>query len=78
MLDGDFHLTHDFLSEMFPQLSIYVPRCLILATGIFDQFMEDGGLHKIALSGETDETVVNAFLAVDLRAVSHFSMSSQF
>lgn len=51
------------LDQRFPDVRIAIPPTLVLATGVFDQFMEAARLLPLALGGATDETIGEAFLA---------------
>jgi len=49
--------------EHIPNVRIFVPRTAVLATGVFDAFMDGPGLRALALSaGVTDEELDRAFL----------------
>jgi len=45
----------------FPGIEIAVPRSVVIATEVFDQFMEENDLADLALQSETDEGVLRAF-----------------
>lgn len=49
-----------------PGVRIFIPRTVVLATGVFDQFMDDAGLMHIALGEHEDPRVRAAFLDADL------------
>ncbi|MFH1532724.1 MAG: PEP/pyruvate-binding domain-containing protein, partial [Pseudomonadota bacterium] len=46
-----------------PEVSISVPPTAILATGIFDAFMEGDGLSQLALHEHDDRVIADAFMA---------------
>jgi hypothetical protein len=50
------------LSEMFENVSISIPRTVVLGTDIFDEFMEDNHLHEVALSDRTDKDILDHFI----------------
>ncbi len=50
------------LFEMFENVSISIPRTVVLGTDIFDEFMEDNNLHEIALSDRTDKDILTHFV----------------
>jgi CheY-like chemotaxis protein len=50
----------------FPGVRIFVPPTAVLATGIFDQFMESSGLLPYALEETDDEKITDAFLEAEL------------
>jgi len=53
---------YDF-RERFPDLRITVPECAVLATGVFDLFMEENDLLGRALAARDDAAVAAAFVA---------------
>ena len=46
--------------------SLNIPKTVVIATDVFDEFMEQGNLYHIALSDATDEDILKAFEAADL------------
>lgn len=54
------------IERHIPGVRIFVPPSAVVATGIFDRFMEDTGLASLVLGECTDEEVRNAFLSVRL------------
>ncbi len=46
----------------FPGVEIYVPAAIVLATDIFDKFMEDNGIEYSQLNNLTDEDILTRFL----------------
>lgn len=50
----------------FPGVRIFVPPTAVLATGVFDQFMELSGLSAFALHTKDDGRITEAFLAAQL------------
>jgi len=46
----------------FENVSVCIPKTLVLCTEIFDQFMENNGLYQIALSDATDDEILEVFL----------------
>jgi hypothetical protein len=60
-------LLNDYrLEDRFPGVRIFVPPTAVLATGIFDQFMESAGLLPMALEEQDDDRITRAFLAAEL------------
>lgn len=43
-----------------------IPRTVVLCTDVFDEFMEENKLYKIALSELDDETILNSFVNANL------------
>lgn len=64
------------LELQFPEIDVYVPPCVVLATGIFDEFLEYEWTRELALSERPDAEIVQHFLnapfprqaSADLRA----------
>lgn len=52
--------------DEFPALDIQIPATTVIATGVFDAFMERNGLYETALSGVPDERIALAFQSADL------------
>ncbi len=50
------------IDEHISEVRITVPPTAILATGIFDTFMEDGDLTDLALREQDDQVIADAFL----------------
>ena len=55
MLDAEFD------AGEFPQIDVGVPACAVLATGVFDSFMEENDLHSLALSDAPDAKIAEGF-----------------
>jgi hypothetical protein len=49
------------IDRYFPGVQIAVPTSVVIATEVFDRFMEDNDLAALALQSETDEEVIRAF-----------------
>lgn len=49
-------------------VTIFVPPTAVVATGVFDQFMEESGLTSFVLEDREDEEIRKSFLAVRLPA----------
>jgi CheY-like chemotaxis protein len=47
-------------------VNIHVPRSAVIATGVFDRFMEQSGLTRFALEEEEDNRIRAAFLRAEL------------
>lgn len=50
------------LEHRFPGVRIFVPPTVVLASGVFDQFMESSGLLSYALKETDDDKITEAFL----------------
>ncbi|GJQ62174.1 MAG: phosphoenolpyruvate synthase [Melioribacteraceae bacterium] len=56
-LINDYNIHHQF-DDVF----IHVPTAIVLATDVFDQFLDDNNLRKFAIDCENDEEITNRFL----------------
>jgi len=54
------------IGDHVPGVRIYVPPTAVLATGVFDHFMETSGLTSLALREPDDAAIRRAFLAAHL------------
>ncbi len=54
------------LENRFTGVRIFVPPTAVLATGVFDRFMESSGLLPMALQERDDDRITRAFLEADL------------
>lgn len=50
------------LYDKYENVVITIPRTVVLSTDIFDEFMEENNLHKIALSDLSDEKILLHFI----------------
>ena len=50
----------------FENVSVQIPKTVVLCTDIFDQFMEQNNLYQVALSDEPDEEILAHFLRAQL------------
>ena len=53
------------ISNKYNNVDIFVPSTVVLATNIFDQFMEENGLTKFALETNDDELIKNRFIEAE-------------
>jgi hypothetical protein len=51
------------LLDKWPGVIVTIPRTVVLGADIFDEFMEDNNLYKIALSDLSDEEILDHFIA---------------
>lgn len=59
-LDNLIKQNHAFAD--YSDVLITIPRTVVLCTDVFDEFMEENRLHKIALSDIPDEEILNHFI----------------
>ena len=50
------------LTDKFEDVTISIPRTVVLGTDIFDEFMEENKLHDIALSDRSDKEILQYFV----------------
>lgn len=46
----------------FPNIKISIPQTVVLATSVFDEFMEQNNLFEYAISEHTDKEILDAFI----------------
>ncbi|MBW6491508.1 MAG: phosphoenolpyruvate synthase [Lentimicrobium sp.] len=54
------------LLDKWPGVVVSIPRTVVLGADIFDEFMEDNNLYKIALSEISDEEILEHFVSARL------------
>ncbi len=54
------------LYDKYDGVVITIPRTVVLSTDIFDEFMEDNNLYKIALSDKSDREILQLFVEARL------------
>jgi hypothetical protein len=54
------------LTFKYPGVTVRIPRTLVLTTEVFDEFMEDNDLYKVALSDFSDTDILRNFLQARL------------
>ena len=55
------------LSDSYPEVDFVIPRSIVLATDVFEEFIDDNRLAKYAYEDYDDEVVNSAFLESDFR-----------
>ncbi len=56
---------HPALAELH-NVTIQIPKTLVICTDVFDEYMEKNNLYAIALSDTADDTILHAFLSAQL------------
>ena len=54
------------LYNKYENVIITIPRTVVISTEFFDEFIESNKLYKVALSDQSDEEILNQFVAADL------------
>ncbi len=62
----DSMIKRNHLLDKFDNVIVSIPRTVVLGTDIFDEFMEENHLYDIALSGNSDKEILDAFVAARL------------
>lgn len=62
----DSFLKKNDLFNKYPDITITIPRTVVLCTDIFDEFMETHNLYKVGLSDLSDEEILQKFVAARL------------
>ena len=57
------------LGDSFPDVEFVVPRSVVIATDVFEEFVEDNDLGRFAHEDHSDEEVNGAFLGANFRDV---------
>lgn len=55
-----------FPAGFLPEFTVNIPRLTVIATDVFEQFMEQNDLHEVALGDLPDERIAHAFLNADI------------
>lgn len=64
----DTFIKRSKIASKFPNVSIGIPRTVVLCTDVFDEFIEKNDLYEIALADKSDEEILSAFEAAELPA----------
>ncbi|MCB9014373.1 MAG: response regulator [Lentimicrobiaceae bacterium] len=62
----DSMIKRNRLLNHWPDVIVTIPRTVVLGADIFDEFMEENSLYKLALSGVSDEEILDSFVAARL------------
>lgn len=62
----DSLIKRNHLYDKYDGMVITIPRTVVLGTDVFDEFMEENDLHKIALSDMKDEEILKHFIEARL------------
>jgi CheY-like chemotaxis protein len=72
----DSLIKRNWLLDKYDDVFISIPRTVVLSTDIFDEFMEDNSLYRIALSEISDEGILQHFQAASLPGRIHRDLYS--
>lgn len=62
----DSMIKRNQLLDRWPGVMVTIPRTVVLGADIFDDFMEENDLYKVALSDRSDEEILDHFVAARL------------
>jgi len=62
----DSFLKKDMFLNKYSQVNISIPHTVVLSTEVFDEFMQENDLYKVAVSGISDEEILKAFVGARL------------
>ena len=62
----DSMIKRNRMIDKWPGMLVLIPRTVVLGTDIFDEFLEINNLYKVALSGITDEQLLEKFVEARL------------
>ncbi len=62
----DSLLKRNKMVDKYDDVIVTIPRTVVLCTDIFDEFMEENDLYKIALSDKSDEEILQHFVKARL------------
>jgi CheY-like chemotaxis protein len=55
-------LNNNQFFDKFPGVKISIPHTVVLSTEVFDEFMQENDLYRVAVSGMTDEEISKLFV----------------
>lgn len=61
-----FLLNSFLLKDESPDVSIQIPKTIVIGTDEFDKFMEDNDLYEVSLSNASDENIKERFVEANL------------
>ncbi len=62
----DYIIKNNPTFQKFENVSVQIPKTLVICTDIFDEYMEKNNLYEVALSDASDEEILRTFLAAQL------------
>ncbi|MCX6231496.1 MAG: phosphoenolpyruvate synthase [Bacteroidetes bacterium] len=62
----DSLLKRNRMVDKYDDIIVTIPRTVVLGTDVFDEFMEDNELYKIALSDSTNDEILQRFVSARL------------
>jgi hypothetical protein len=72
----DTLLLQSGIGQRFPGIDITVPQAVVLATDLFDEFLERNGLRDVGLESADEHDIERRFVAADLPAAAERDLSS--
>ncbi len=62
----DYIIKNNPTFQQFKDVSVQIPKSLVICTDVFDEYMEKNDLYEVALSDAPDEEILKAFLTAQL------------
>jgi CheY-like chemotaxis protein len=62
----DSLVKRNWILDKYNNIILTIPRTVVIATDIFDEFMEQNELYELALSDNSDEEILDAFVNAEL------------
>lgn len=59
----DSLIKRNWILDKYENVLITIPRTVVIATDVFDEFMEENNLYRIALQDVSDKEILDAFLS---------------
>ncbi|GAB1403782.1 PEP/pyruvate-binding domain-containing protein [Lentimicrobium sp.] len=72
----DSMIKRNQLLDRWPGVAVTIPKTVVLGADIFDDFMEENELYKVALSDHSDEEILDHFVAARLPFRLHEDLST--
>lgn len=73
------HLLANFdIRDKIPGVEIFVPSAVVVATDVFDQFMEDNNLFNFAMNEPDDEKIIRRFLEAEYFPIEIIAKLKEF
>jgi len=73
------HLLANFdIRDKIPGVEIFVPSAVVVATDVFDQFMEDNNLFNFAMNEPDDEKIIRRFLEAEYFPIKIIAKLKEF
>src|SRR5262245_11054811 len=72
----DVLLSQSGIAARFPRVRVTVPQAVVLATDLFDEFLEQNALRDFALESADEHEIARRFVSADLPAAAERDLAS--